>query len=168
MLIKTDEEHIKFLQDNVLSPIRDILDKNDSVFGFMLMGQGIELIGAYLDNKPIRAQRQSALRFSTALYKLFPGKYSMTNRKNFLYIQLRSCLTHTFIPSGSLSLNFGLESKNKHHLQFVNDVLYLYSENLYLDFENAIKKLIEMIKDDKLKLKTISIGEINSNQDFQV
>jgi len=167
MLITTAEEHIDFLQNNLLLPIRKILDSSDSVFGFMVMGQAIEILGSYLDNKPMRAQRQSALRFSAALYRLFPSKYSMTNRKNLLYIQLRSILTHTFIPTGNLSLNFGLDTKEKHHLQFVNDVLYLYSENLYSDLEKAVNKLIIMINDNRIKLKKLSTGEINSNPDFQ-
>lgn len=167
MLISSAEEHINFLKESILLPVRKTLDTSDTVFGFMVMGQAIEILGSYLDNKPIRAQRQSALRFSAALYNLFPPKYSKANRKNFLYIQLRSILTHTFIPTGKMSLNFGLDSKEKHHLQLVNDVLYIYSENLYLDLEKAVNKLIYNINDNQIKLKKLSTGEINSNPDFQ-
>jgi len=168
MIINTSEEHIDFLNTNLLIPIRKVLDTHDSVFGFMLMGQAIEILGSYLDNKPIRAKQQSASRFSLAVYKLFPSKYTAINRNNLLYIQLRACLTHTFIPSGNVSLNFGLDEKEKHHLQLENGVLYLYSENLYSDLENAVKRLIRNIKSNKIRLKKLSIGEINPNPNRQV
>jgi len=168
MIISTAEEHILFLQNNLLIPIRKVLDDSDTVFGFMLMGQAIEILGQYFDKKPIRAQRQSAARFSNAIYRLFPSKYLEVNRQNLLYIQLRSCLTHTFIPSGNVSLNFGYAQNEKHHLQIVNDVMFLYSENLYKDLEKAVNKLIVRINNDKATLKKLSIGEINSNPDRPV
>ena len=64
-------------------------------------------------------------------------------------------------------MNFGHDEKEKPHLQVVNDVLYLYSENLYSDLDQAVGKLIDRIKSDKIKLKKLSIGEINSNRDHQ-
>lgn len=167
MIIHTPEEHIDFLNTKLLSPIRKVLDESDTVFGFMLIGQAIEILGSYLDNKPVRAKQQSSSRFSLAIYKLFPVKYSKLNKNNLLYIQLRSCLTHTFIPSGNVSLNFGYDQKEKHHLEISNDVLYLYSENLYSDLENAVKTLIKRIRAGNIRLKKISIGEINSNQNLQ-
>ncbi|MDD2634488.1 MAG: hypothetical protein PHW82_03215 [Bacteroidales bacterium] len=168
MVINTPEEHIYFLENSVLIPIRKVLDSHETVFGFMLMGQAIEILGSYLDNKPIRAKQQSASRFSLAIYKLFPPKYAKINKNNTLYIQLRACLTHTFIPSGNVSLNFGLDEKEKHHLKLENDVLYIYSENLYSDLVRAIKKLITNIQLCKVRLKKLSIGEINPNQTPQV
>lgn len=168
MIIHTSEEHIDFLNNNLLIPIRKVVDAHDSVFGFMLMGQAIEILGSYLDSKPIRAKQQSASRFSLAIYKLFPPKYSIVNKNNALYIQLRACLTHTFIPSSNVSLNFGFDEKEKHHLQLLNDVLYLYSENLYSDLENAVAKLIKKIQSNKIRLKKLSIGEVNPNQNRQV
>ncbi len=168
MIINTPEEHIQFLENNLLIPISKVLDSHDSVFGFMLMGQAIEILGSYLDKKPIRAKQQSASRFSLAIYKLFPAKYAEINKNNALYIQLRACLTHTFIPSGNVSLNFGLDEKEKHHLKLENDVLYLYSENLYADLTNAVKQLITNIRLHKISLKKLSIGEVNLNQNRQV
>lgn len=168
MIISSPEEHIDFLHTKLLFPIRKVLDESDSVFGFMLIGQAIEILGSYLDYKPIRAKQQSASRFSLAIYKLFPPEYSFVNKNNLLYTQLRSCLTHTFIPSGNVSLNFGHDKSKKHHLNISNDVLYLFSENLYSDLEKAVEKLIVKIKSDKIRLKKLSIGEINPNQNRQV
>ncbi|MDD2387609.1 MAG: hypothetical protein PHP52_12605 [Bacteroidales bacterium] len=168
MIINTPEEHIRFLENNLLIPIRKVMASQDTVFGFMLMGQAIEILGSYLDNKPIRAKQQSASRFSLAIYKLFPPKYAEINKNNALYIQLRACLTHTFIPSGNVSLNFGFDETKKHHLKLENDVLYLYSENLYSDLTNAVKQLITNIRLYKIRLKKLSIGEVNLNQNRQV
>ncbi len=167
MLISTKTEHVDFLQNQVLKPIRQILDDKQLVFGFLLMGQAIEILGSYLDNKPFRTTRQSARRFSASVYQLFPGKYSSLNRENFLYFQLRACLTHMFIPTDKMSLNLGLDSKKKHHLLIENGVLILYSENFYFDLEKAVNKLIDVIQLDEIKLKKLSSGEINSNRDSQ-
>ncbi len=168
MLIYSAEEHINLLQNSILLPIRKVLDESESVFGFLLMGQAIEILGSYLDDKPMRAKQQSASRFSIAVYKLFPGKYSSINRKNFLYIQLRACLTHMFIPTEKLSLNFGFDKDESKHLYITNDVLFLFSENLFRDLEIATNTLIKRISEGKMKLKKISLGEINTSLDFQV
>ena len=159
MLISTPKEHTRFLNDNLLIPIRKILDDKQLVFGFLLMGQAIEILGSYLDDKPFRVTRQSARRFSASVYKLFPGKYSATNRKNFLYIQLRTSLTHLFIPTEKLKLVEGIDEKNKHHLNVEDGVLILYSENLYLDLSKAVSLLIKHLDQGDIKPKKISMGE---------
>jgi len=162
MLIYTKEQHIEFLKKSILVPIRKTLDEDQTLFGFILMGQAIEILGAYLDSKPLRAKQQSSKRFELAIYKLFPDKYSMVNKNNFLYYQLRTCLIHMFIPTEKISLNKGRADNENSHLSFKEDILAFYSENFYEDMENAITKLIRMINSDKIKLKRISAGEINN------
>jgi hypothetical protein len=161
MLISTKEQHIEFIQKNILDTIKKALDDNQVLFGLMLMGQAIEILGAYLDNKPLRAKQQSSKRFELAIYKLFPDKYKKVNNKNFLYYQLRTCLIHMFIPTDKISLNKGYETKTSFHLSFEKDTLIVYAGNFYEDMQIATYKLIRLINSGKIKLKKLSAGEIN-------
>lgn len=161
MLVSTKEQHIEFLRQNILESIKNTVEEKQVLFGFMLIGQAIEILGSYLDYKPIRAKQQSSKRFELAIYKLFRDEYRKVNKSNFLYYQLRTCLTHTFIPSEMLSLNKGHASKERPHLSFEDNVLVLYVEDFFDDLEDATNKLIRLINNDKIKLKKISSGEIN-------
>ncbi|MDR2009329.1 MAG: hypothetical protein LBQ22_02470 [Bacteroidales bacterium] len=162
MLIYTKEQHIDFLQKNILNSIKKIvIDEDQALFGFMLTGQAIEILGAYLDHKPFRVKQQSSKRFEIAINKLFPDKYRKINKSNFLYYQLRTFLTHTFIPSGKLLLRKGKSSKEIPHLSYKDNSLVLYIEDFYVDLENAVIKLINLINSDKIELKKISAGSIH-------
>lgn len=162
MQIISKEQHIEFLQKQVMQSVKKVFDDNQLVFGFMLMAQATEILGSYLDYKPFRAKQQSFKRYCLSINKLFPYEYSKANDKGFLYYQLRACMTHMFIPTERISLNSGWQSKEKPHLSISNEVMYLYSEDFFKDFQNAIEKLISLISSDKIKLKVISSGKINN------
>jgi hypothetical protein len=162
MLISTPEQHIEFLQKQVLGSVKKTFDDNQLLFGFMVMGQAIEILGSYLDDKPMRAKQQSLKRFSIAINRLFPKTYRDANQSSFLYYQLRSCMTHMFVPTARLSLNTGKQTKEKPHLCFKEGVMYLYSEEFLMDFTSAVVNLQNKISTGKLKLKNISSGEINN------
>ena len=66
------------------------------------MGQAIEVLGGFLDNKPMKAKGQSSRRFSNSVNRLFGGRYRLLNDKLYLYDKLRNQMTHTFIPGGDL------------------------------------------------------------------
>lgn len=161
MYISTSEQHIDFLKNTVLKGVENAFENNQLIFGFMSLAQAIEILGAYLDDKPLRAKKQSLKRFSLAINRLFPKEYSKANDKNFLYYQLRACMTHFFIPTSRLSLNFGAGTKEKPHLAVIDGVMYLYYKNLFADFRQAVLILEKRILDGKLKLKPISLGKVN-------
>ncbi|MDL2261944.1 hypothetical protein LJC11_00380 [Bacteroidales bacterium OttesenSCG-928-I21] len=161
MLIQTKEQHIEFLQNSVLNSIKKIvIDQEQTLFGFMLIGQAVEILGSYLDDKPLRVKRQSSKRFELAINRLFPAEYRKINKSNFLYYQLRTFLTHTFIPSGKLVLKNGKSTTGNSHLSYKDGLLILYIKNFYTDLEIAVNKLIELINSDKIRLKKISAGEV--------
>ncbi len=159
-MISTKEEHIQFLEENLLKNVRTVIDNNLMVFSFILMAQGIEIMGAYLDSKPMRSVRQSAARFNIALFKLFPKEYSKNNSKGFLYKQLRSNLLHMYIPATSIELRKGLSGNDKLHLKIENDSVILYVEDLYKDYSQAVYCLIGWISNNELCLKKISSGNL--------
>ncbi|MDR2835798.1 MAG: hypothetical protein LBV69_06320 [Bacteroidales bacterium] len=160
MLISTKEEHINFLKTNILDSIKILLNEKQIKFAFLLMGQATEILGAYLDKKPIRAKQQSAARFELAIYKLFPEEYKRINKSNFLYYQLRNFLIHSFIPSKNIILKSDSEKSFQKHLSFENGCLILFADIFYSDLELAINKLIKYIEIDKIKLKKISGSDV--------
>lgn len=161
MLIYTKEEHINFLKYNILEPITSVFEsENQTILSFLLMGQAIEILGAYLDYKPFRVKQQSSKRFELAIYKLFPKKYSEINKSNYLYYQLRNFLIHSFLPSNQLILVANSTKSEKKHLSYKNNNLILCCDVFYNDFKNAIYLLINKITEDNIKLKKIIASEI--------
>ena len=161
MLISTKEQHVNFLQETILTQIKELIKQEHIIFSFMLISQAVEILGAYLDNKPLRAKQQSSKRFELAIYKLFPQKYAQNNKSNFLYYQLRTCLTHSFIPSNKIILKKNNYLNENQHLTNNNGILMLVLEEFYFDLEKAVNKLIKLIEMDKIKLKKISSGEVD-------
>lgn len=163
MLIIGAEQHIEFLRTHVLGTVESTFSNNQLLFGFMTAAQAIEIMGSYLDDKPVRAKQQSLKRFTLAINRLFPQIYYDANNDNFLYYQLRACMTHMFLPTARLSLNAGKGAKEKPHLCVSNGVMYLYSEDFLRDFRYAVSNLEKRIVEGRLKLKNISAGEINDS-----
>ncbi|MBR5982696.1 MAG: hypothetical protein IK025_03105 [Bacteroidales bacterium] len=156
MLITTKEEHINFL-NGIFSQAKTLVGEGNSVVSTLVMSQLIEIMGSYFDAKPIRSREQSANRFNTAIYKLFPIKYSKTNRKSFLYYQLRTSIVHTLTPTCSITLKRGISDQ---HLIEKDEITEIYIGNLLNDTEKALQILIRLINEDKVKLKKLATGEI--------
>lgn len=70
----------QFIQKYLIDDIKVLLDKQLFYIALLIITQSIEFLGSYLDKKPIRARGQSKIRFNSALYYLFPGKYSSCNK----------------------------------------------------------------------------------------
>jgi len=156
MLITTKEEHINFL-NGILNQAKNLNSEGSNVVATLVMSQLIEIMGSYLDAKPMRTKEQSANRFNTAIYRLFPIKYSKANRKSFLYYQLRTSIVHTLTPTCSISLKSGTSDQ---HLSEKDEITEIYTGNLLLDTEKALQILIRLINEDKVKLKKLAAGEV--------
>lgn len=156
MLITTKEEHIIFL-NGIFCQAKTLIEEGNNVVATLIMSQLIEIMGSYFDAKPIRSREQSANRFNTAIYKLFPIKYSKANRKSFLYYQLRTSIVHTLTPTCSITLKSG---NSDQHLIEKDEITEIYTGNLLNDTEKALQVLIRLINEDKVKLKKLAAGEI--------
>ncbi|MBQ1654124.1 MAG: hypothetical protein II060_10070, partial [Bacteroidales bacterium] len=111
MQITTKEEHIDFL-NGILNQAKSLVAEGHTAVATLVMSQLIEIMGSYFDAKPMRSREQSANRFNTAIYKLFPIKYSKANRKSFLYYQLRTSIVHTLTPTCSVALKSGASDQH--------------------------------------------------------
>ena len=156
MLITNKEEHINFL-NGIFGQAKTLVDEGNGVVATLVMSQLIEIMGSYFDAKPIRSREQSANRFNTAIYKLFPIKYSKANRKSFLYYQLRTSIVHTLTPTCSIALKSG---KSEQHLTEQGEITEIYTGNLLNDTEKALQVLTRLINEDKVKLKKLAAGDI--------
>lgn len=156
MLITTKEEHINFL-NGIFSQAKKLVADGNSIVATLVMSQLIEIMGSYFDAKPIRSREQSANRFNTAIYKLFPIKYSKANRKSFLYYQLRTSIVHTLTPTCSIVLRNGVSEQ---HLTEKDEITEIYSGNLLNDTEKAMQILIRLINEDNVNLKKFATGEV--------
>lgn len=156
MQITTKEEHIDFL-NGILNQAKSLVAEGHTAVATLVMSQLIEIMGSYFDAKPMRSREQSANRFNTAIYKLFPIKYSKSNRKSFLYYQLRTSIVHTLTPTCSVALKTGTSDQ---HLTEKEEITEIYIGNLLNDTEKAVGILIRLINEDKVKVKKLAAGEI--------
>ena len=133
-----------FIREVIVDEITKLQGVGLSYMQFVIMGQAIEVLGSFLDNKPMKAKGQSAKRFSLGVKKLFGGRYRLLNDNGFLYDKLRNQMTHT-------------NNKNGYkHLQIIDGKLVLISEVFNEDICKASERLLEAIKNGVLSPKNIA------------
>lgn len=134
----------EFIQRLFIDDVKKMIDSELYHLAFVVMAQGIETLGSFLDTKPLKAKDQSKLRFSHAVNRLMPKEYRNLNDNHKLYDQLRASLAHTFTTSRYIIL----VSKNnnefsKMHLKHVDEKLVIVVEKFYSDFKKACLRLFD-------------------------
>jgi hypothetical protein len=84
----------EFIQDRLLNESEKLLEAGFVFPTFLLVSQGIETLGAFMDKKPIAVKAQSKKRFHLAIAQLFPQEYQDLTTNDWLYKQLRCNLSH--------------------------------------------------------------------------
>ncbi|MCT4636755.1 MAG: hypothetical protein N4A72_03510 [Bacteroidales bacterium] len=148
----------EFVKDIIVDRIGEMIDAEMYHMAFILMGQSIETLGAVIDSKPLKAKAQSRKRFDSAIYRLFPKDYQQINKNGFLYDQLRTTLTHLFVPGGFVLLTSASNKEygNK-HLQKENNRIILVAEEFYNDLVKAANRLFDGIDKGIVKRKEIKL-----------
>lgn len=126
---------------------------------FLVIGQGIETMGAFLDKKPFRAPGQSRERFGKALEELFPPRYAALNGRDFLYRNLRSSLTHLSVGSPHLVLALSETTSPGRHLSIRDKKTILVLENLLEDYRIAWERVIERLETGILRIKPLAVAD---------
>lgn len=146
-----------FLNEVIIGELAKLQKAELSYMQFVIMGQAIEVLGGFLDNKPMKARGQSAKRFSNGVNRLFGGRYRLLNDKDYLYDKLRNQMTHTFIPGKDLLLlNEITNTGNYSHLEIADGRLVLISEVFYRDICSACQRLSGYLKEGRVKPKNIA------------
>ena len=159
-----NEEQIRqiklFLDEVIVQELGKLQRMDLSYMQFVLMGQAIEVLGSFLDNKPMKAKGQSAKRFAAGVTRLFGGRYRLLNENYFLYDKLRNQMTHTFIPGKDLILLNKTDSSGTFkHLEYVDGKLVLIGEVFYKDICTDCLRLTNYFKEGKIKPKNIAFGD---------
>ena len=125
-----------FLEEVIIRELGKMQEIEISYMPFVLMGQAIEVLGGFLDNKPMKAKGQSSRRFSNSVNRL---------------------LTHTFIPGGDLLLlNHADPAGRYQHLQYSGGKLVLIADVFYQDICQACRRLVNHLKEGRIKPKNIA------------
>ena len=148
-LLNTVEGQIGWIREVMIGRARRLAECGLTDITFMVIGQGIETMGAFLDKKPFRAKGQAASRFSVALDELFPPRYSALNGRGFLFANLRSSLTHLSVGSPHLVLAHTCDKAV--HLSVKDKKTTLVLENLMDDYVAAWEKIIDRLAGGNLR-----------------
>ncbi len=144
-----------FLEEVIIRELGKLQQIELSYVQFVLMGQAVEILGSFLDNKPMKAKGQSSKRFSNGINQLFGGRYRLLNSNYFLYDKLRNQMTHAFIPGKDLLLLAHRDGMYE-HLEYNDGKLVLIGEVFYEDICRACSRLLNFLKEGKVKPKKIA------------
>lgn len=134
----------EFIQKVFIEETGQLVNEGFYHFAFVIMSQGLETLGSFLDAKPLKAREQSKLRFSHAVNRLMPKQYAVLNNNHALYDQLRASLAHTFTASRHIFLTSKSNTEfGKKHLQEIEGKLILVTEEFYSDFKKACERLLD-------------------------
>ena len=153
-LLNTVEGQTGWIREVMIGRARRLAECGLTDITFMVIGQGIETMGAFLDKKPFRAKGQAASRFSVALDELFPPRYSALNGRGFLFANLRSSLTHLSVGSPHLVLAHTCDKAV--HLSEKYKKTTLVLENLMDDYVAAWEKIIDRLAGGTLRIKPLA------------
>ena len=153
-LLNTVEGQIGWIREVMIGRARRLAECGLTDITFMVIGQGIETMGAFLDKKPFRAKGQAASRFSVALDELFPPRYSALNGRGFLFANLRPSLTHLSVGSPHLVLAHTCDKAV--HLSVKDKKTTLVLENLMDDYVAAWEKIIDRLAGGTLRIKPLA------------
>jgi hypothetical protein len=145
----------EFIKQVLVEEIKSIQQvESHHYLSFGLISQGIEFLGACLDNNEFFKENKSRTRYNKAIRELFPSTYHRyVGAKGIpfnLYDNLRCGILHIFIPR--IELELIQESEKEafgNHLEIKeirgNQRLILVSQEFMHDFENACKNIIDQI-----------------------
>ena len=153
-LLDTPEQQAGWIREVLCRQAEALAETGFTDIAFMVVGQGIETMGAFLDKKPFRAPGQSRERFDRALAELFPPRYADLNSRGFLYRNLRSSLTHLSVGSPHLVLSAG--GKEGRHLSVKDKKTLLVLTDLLTDYTAAWEKVIDRLADGSLRIKPLA------------
>lgn len=145
-----------FLDEVIVGELGKLQGISLTCMHFVLMGQAVEVLGSFLDNKPFKARDQAAKRFEAGINKLFGGRYRLANENNELYQKLRNQMTHTFTPGGGLILlNRADVEPGIRHLDKIGTKWVLVAEDFYEDICRAADRLKAALRENKIPIKRI-------------
>ena len=152
-LLDTPALQSQWIRSTFIEPVPRLVDDGYTMIAYMVIAQGIETMGAFIDKKPFKARGQGAARFALALERLFPARYSSFNRRDFLYQHLRGNLTHLSV--GSPHLILGNRADGVNHLWVENKKTSIVLEDLMEDYICAWNRVIKGLESGEIRIKPL-------------
>ncbi len=149
-----------FIKQRLIDESQNLLDAEFYFPVFLLVSQGIETLGAFLDKKPLGAKSQSKKRFHLAIDQLFENKYQELKDRDWLYKQFRCNMSHLATTGGFIILATRKDSKGA-HLEVIEDQHLFVVENLVEDFHRACQTLMLRLGKGEIKQKKMAMNEIS-------
>ncbi len=147
----------EFIKSRLLLESRKLKEAGFIFPTFLLVSQGIETLGAFLDTKPIAVKSQSKKRFHLAIKHLFPKQYQDLTEGDWLYKQLRCNLSHMCSGGGFIIFSSEKEKAGM-HLELVDGKRLFLMEALVSDFQKACNNVIVQLENGKLKQKAMALS----------
>lgn len=158
-LLDTAAGQTAWIRDTFIEQTGRLAEAGFPDLAFLVIGQGIETMGAFLDKKPFRAPGQSRERFDKALKELFPPRYAALNGRDFLYRNLRSSLTHLSAGSPHLVLAATESVSPGQHLSIRDKKTILVLPHLLNDYRAAWEQIIRRLESGTLRTKPLAISD---------
>lgn len=169
--MKPDE----FIDCVLIADIGKVINADCAYLAFGLISQGIETLGAILDEQEIHNIGNAESRFRNAIQTLFKWqgslypKYASADSEYDLFKYLRCGMTHVLRPAGKIGFTTRKESTGNgtKHMEVSKETgqLILVIEDFYSDFEKACikcKNLIPKKSHSKLKDDYIICSQVAS------
>jgi len=153
----------EFIDTVLVNDIGKVIEAGCPYLAFGLIAQGIETLGALLDEMKLNDINLSERRFRNAINTLFNyqtsryPKYVAESSEYDLYKYLRCGMVHTLSPSGKIGFTTKCKAEMnglEHLILSENGQLILVIEDLFEDFKKACKKCKNLlVKKTHSKLK---------------
>ena len=158
-----------FIEKVLINQVGTLVQNNMDHFALIIMGQGVEALGSFFDDKPFDYYERGLpkKRFQKGL-SLFDKKYHKFT--DILWEDLRCGLAHQLRPKNKLSISKCNDEERRFivHLSTgdKSGFLYVIVTEFYKDFKVACEKVITKIDDpnnieiieSKKKMKMLSTG----------
>ena len=149
-----------FIKQRLIVVSQNLLDAEFYFPVFLLISQGIETLGGFLDKKPLGAKYQSKKRFHLAIDQLFEKKYQKLIDRDWLYKQFRCNMSHLVTTGGFIIIATRKDNKGA-HLEVIEGQHLFVVENLVEDFHKACQTLILRLAKGEVKQKQMAMNEIS-------
>lgn len=146
---------IQFIKKRLQTESRILFEQGLFASLYVHIAQGIEFIGAFTDDKPLRARDQSRIRFDAAIQEFFPKSYQLINLNSWFYHKYRVHVIHTFLPSSYLFFCDLQTCPDAIHLKMKGEKRSILIDQLYLDYQQALEQLIEGIETGRYPVKML-------------
>jgi hypothetical protein len=139
----------RFIRTVLINNVQGLIDKGFDYLAFVIIGQGIETLGSFFDDKPFD-HYEVGLPKKRFLKGLTLMEYKYQEKGDFLWKNLRCGLAHQLKPKNDITLTSyqsgAIDSVNLYKGD-KSGLTYFVVDTLFKDFKIACQKVIDKLED---------------------